>query len=269
VTAGQHAEVHRLRGKCGPSAQYGHTGEANFRATIRQVLHDCISGTRKTTTCDFVRTHKGDIWGNVAEVKDDGIKVRGFCTGARKLVTKLLQAVQIHEEDLVVKWKGSSLNLLHTAIARIWAHQLHSTARGRWLEDETVDIAVRWSLYGDTKSGGLAPCLTRNGYIPCVAFQELLLCLKDMRQAKNRTGRPLLQVALEGLTGMHGCKWKETNSLQPESGIEIMMPLLQQALKASLELPTETWHQLNVCGLQPQQYVKAGKLCRGYCIEYQ
>jgi hypothetical protein len=94
-----------------------------------------------------------DFWGNVMEVTNDGVMVRGFCTTARRLTTKRLQASQIEEEDRVVKWKGASRILRQRAIAKIWTRQRQpAVARGGWLEDETVDSAVRWSLHGDTKS---------------------------------------------------------------------------------------------------------------------
>jgi hypothetical protein len=82
--------------------------------------------------------------------------------------------------------------------------------------------------------------------------------VKELQHTANGIERPLLQVALEGLTGMHGCKWKASESLLPEHGIELVIPELQQALREGLELPIEQWHQLNICGLQPQHYVKVG-----------
>jgi len=79
---------------------------------------------------------------------------------------------------------------------------------------------IRWSLYGDTNVGGLAPNPTRTGYIPCSTFQELRNSLNDMRQTAGRAESPLLKMALEGLTGLHGCQWKDIESSQSTTTYE-------------------------------------------------
>jgi hypothetical protein len=91
-----------------------------------------------------------------------------------------------------------------------------------------------------------------------VAFQELQLLLKSIQPARNGTEGPSLQAALEGLTGMQGCHWKEIEGPAPEEGLELAIPELQQALLERSELSTAEWHQMNVWGLQPRHYVKAG-----------
>jgi hypothetical protein len=121
-----------------------------------------------------------------------------------------------------------------------------------------VDGAIRWSLYGNTTEGGLAPCLTSNGYISCVTFHVFRAGVQELQQTMHGAERPLLQVALEGLTGMNGRKWKVSESLPPANGIELAIPELQQALMEGLELPIEKWHQLNIGGLLPQHYVQVG-----------
>jgi len=55
---------------------------------------------------------------------------------------------------------------------------------------------------------------------------------------------PLLQVALEGLTGLNGKLWKEVDDSQLTNGIEFDIPALQQALSTSFELSLEVRHQL-------------------------
>jgi hypothetical protein len=65
-------------------------------------------------------------------------------------------------------------------------------------------------------------------------------------------------MALEGLTGLHGCQWREVESSQPIKGIELTIPALQHALMESLKLQAEEWHGMNVSGLQSHHYVRAG-----------
>jgi len=67
---------------------------------------------------------------------------------------------------------------------------------------------------------------------------------------------PLLQMALEGLTGLHGCQWKEVQSSQSIKGIELKIPALQRALMESSTIPAEAWHGMNVSGLQSHHYVR-------------
>ena len=49
-------------------------------------------------------------------------------------------------------------------------------------------------------------------------------------QETSRTGSPLLQTALEGLTGLQGNHWKEVKGNPPVIGVELTMPALQHAL---------------------------------------
>jgi ribonuclease HI len=174
-----------------------------------------------------------------------GVQVRGFCTKSLKLVSKGFQAAEVQKGIPLVKWKGAAQVLSHPAIARIWAHQRHTSGGGGWLEDETVDAAIRWSLYGDTRVGGLVPS-GRNGYISCVTIQELQLQIQNYQEREGISTKPLLQVALEGLTGINGGLWKKVDESQLENGIELDIPVLKQALWTSLELSTEVRHQLNL-----------------------
>jgi hypothetical protein len=184
--------------------------------------------------------------------------VRGFCTSARKLILKRLSHACVVKQDPMRWWKSASTNIRNTAMARIWELHPNSTAKGGWLEDGTVDAVIRWSLYGDTNVGGLTPSPTRTGYIPCTTFQDLWQFLKDMRQTANMAESPLLQMALEGLTGLHGCQWKEVGNSQSIKGIELKIPALQRALMESSTLKAEVWHGMKVSGLQPHHYVRAG-----------
>jgi hypothetical protein len=207
---------------------------------------------------DFVKTHEGDFWGNVVECVSGDVKVRGFCTSARRLVLKRLNPTCVVKQDHMRWWKSASTTIRSTALARIWEPQPNSTAKGGWLEDSTVDAVIRWSLYGDTKAGVLAPSPTRTGYIPCTTFQDLRQFLKDKRQTAKMAESPVLQMASEGLTGLHGCQWREVESSQPIKGIELMIPALQHALMESSTLQAEEWHGMNVSGLQSHHYVRAG-----------
>jgi hypothetical protein len=219
--------------------------EVTFRTTICNARCDEWSNVREMKVGDFVRNHEGDFWGNVVECVSGDMKVRGFCTRARKLILKRLSPACVVKQDPRRWWKSASKNIRSTALARIWEPQPNSTAKGGWLEDGTVDAVIQWSLYGDTNVGGLAPNPTRTGYIPCTT-QDLWQFLKDLRQTANMAESPLLQMALEGLTGLHGCQWKEVESSQSIKGIE----LKQRALMESSTLPAEAWHGMNVCGLQ-------------------
>ena len=149
------------------------------------------------------------------ELENEVVKVRGFCTGARKLVNKRLNQAQVSTQDRKMRWKSASATIRSTALARIWEHQHNFVARGGWLEDDTVDTVMRWSFYGDTRVGGLAPSPTRSGYIPCTTFSDLRRYLEEWVQETSMTVRPLLQTALEGLTGLHGSHWKEVKGNPP------------------------------------------------------
>jgi hypothetical protein len=79
---------------CQPSTHGPNCEEANIQATIRTVLYNGVSDARRLRVGDFVKSHEGDVWGNVMELENEVVKVRGFCTGARKLVTKRLNRAQ-------------------------------------------------------------------------------------------------------------------------------------------------------------------------------
>jgi hypothetical protein len=121
-----------------------------------------------------------------------------------------------------------------------------------------VDAVILWSICGDTNGGGSAPNPTRTGYIPCTTFQDLWQFLKDLRQTANMAESPLLHMTLEGLTGLHGCRWKEVEGSQLIKGIELKIPALQRALMESSTLQAEAWHSMNVSGLQSHHYVRVG-----------
>jgi hypothetical protein len=150
-----------------------------------------------------------------------------------------------------------STKIRGTALAKIWEPQPNSTAEGGWLEDGTVDAVIRWSLYGDTNIGG-APSPTRTGYIPCTTFQDLLQFVKDIRQTAVMAASPLLQIALEGLTGLHGCQWKEVGRGQGTEGVELKIPTLKSALMERVTIQSDVWHGLKISGLQSKHYVQAG-----------
>ena len=164
----------RCKGQCGSSAQTSHESEQAFAMSVQQAQHEGVLNARGMTKGDFVRTHLNDFWGNIVEVTNDGVKVKGFCTTAKSLTTKRIQAEHLQRDDRSVKWNGASRILRRCAIAKIWAQSGQpAVAKGGWLEDETVDSAVRWSLYGNTNVAGLTPCSTRNGYyIPCVVSRS-------------------------------------------------------------------------------------------------
>jgi hypothetical protein len=248
----------QCRGVCRPPTQKMINAEVTFRTTICNARCDEWSNIREMKVGDFVRNHEGDFWGNVEECVSGDMKVRGFCTCARKLILNRLSPTCVVKQDPRRWWKSASTNIRSTALARIWEPQPNSTAKGGWLEDGTVDAVIRWSLYGDTNGGGLAPNPTRTGYIPCTTFQDLWQFLKDLRQTANMAESPLLHMALEGLTGLHGCQWKEVESSQSIKGIELKIPALQRALMESSTLPAEAWHRMNVSGLQSHHYVRVG-----------
>jgi hypothetical protein len=70
-------------------------------------------------------------------------------------------------------------------------------------------------------------------------------------------------MALEGLTGLHGCYWKDIESSQSSRGIELKIPALQHALEESLTLPTAAWEGMDVSGLQSHHYVRVGNRILG------
>jgi hypothetical protein len=158
----------RCKGHCGSSAQISHETKQAFAMRVQQAQHEGVSSARGMTKGDFVRTHLNDFWGNIVEVTNDGVKVKGFCITAKRLITKRMQAEHLQRDDRTVKWHGASRILRRCAIAIIWAQSGQPAgAKGGWLEDETVDSAVRWSLYGNTNVAGLTPCSTRNGHTVC------------------------------------------------------------------------------------------------------
>jgi hypothetical protein len=111
----------RCKGQCGSSAQISHETEQAFAMRVRQAQHEGVLDTRGMTKGDFVRTHPNDFWGNIEEVTNDGVKVRGFCTTAKSIITKRMQAEHLQKDDRSVKWNGASKILRRCAIAKIWA----------------------------------------------------------------------------------------------------------------------------------------------------
>jgi hypothetical protein len=57
---------------------------------------------------------------------------------------------------------------------------------------------------------------------------------------------------------MQGCHWKEIEGLAPEDGLELEIPVLQQALRDRSDFTMNEWHQMNVWGLQSRHYVRVG-----------
>jgi len=64
--------------------------------------------------------------------------------------------------------------------------------------------------------------------------------IQSYLEREDLSATPLLQVALEGLTGINGNLWKEVDGSQLTNGIELNIPALQQALNTSLELSLGT-----------------------------
>jgi len=104
---------------------------------------------------------------------------------------------------------------------------------------------------------GYIPC-ARNGYIPCAALHELRELLASTSPVRAGAPRTSLRDALEALTGMQGCHWKEIEGLAPEDGLELEIPVLQQALRDRSDFTMNEWHQMNVWGLQSRHYVRVG-----------
>ncbi len=110
----------------------------------------------------------------------------------------------------------------------------------------------------DTRTGDLAPCPGRNEYFSLETIQAIQVLIQSYQEREKLSTTPLLQVALEGLTGLNGTLWKEVDDSQLTNGIELDIPALQQALSTNLELSLEVRHQLKLHGLQPIHYVKTG-----------
>jgi hypothetical protein len=72
-----------------------------------------------------------------------------------------------------------------------------------------------------------------------VLLQELQVQIQNYQEREGMLAKPLLQAALEGLTGINGRLWKEADDSQLENGIELDIPALKQALCTSLELSLE------------------------------
>ena len=180
-----------------------------------------------------------DFWGNVEEPLTGGARVRGFCAKSRKLISREVRTTELQKGVQMLKWKGAAKVLSLPAIAKVWAHKSHTSGGGGWLEDETIDAAIRWSLHGDTRTGGLAPCPGRNEYFSLETIQALQVLIQSYQEREKLSTTPLLQVALEGLTGLNGKLWKEVDDSQLTNGIELDIPALQQALSTSLELSLE------------------------------
>jgi hypothetical protein len=81
--------------------------------------------------------------------------------------------------------------------------------------------------------------------------------IQSYLEREDLSTTPLLQVALEGFTGINGKSWKEVDDSQLTNGIDLDIPALQQVLSTSLELSLGA-RQLNLHGLQPTHYVKTG-----------
>ena len=52
-----------------------------------------------------------DFWGNIVEVTNDDVKVKGFCVAAKRILTKRIQADDLQRDDQVVRWHGASRTL--------------------------------------------------------------------------------------------------------------------------------------------------------------
>ena len=190
----------QCRGVCRPPAQRMNNVEANFRTSSLQCAIRRKVERREMKPGDFVKTHEGDFWGNVVECVSGDVKVRGFCTSARKLVLKRLNHACVRTQDRMMWWKSASTTICSTALARIWEPQRNSTAKGGWLEDGTVDAEIRWSLYGDTKTRGLAP--PHEDWIYSVYDVPRSPSIFEGHEANSKLGRK--PVAPNGLGRAHG-----------------------------------------------------------------
>ncbi len=81
--------------------------------------------------------------------------------------------------------------------------------------------------------GGLAPCPGRNKYFSLETIQALQVLIQSYLEREDLSATPLLQVALEGLTGINGKSWKEVDESQLANGIELDIQALQQALNTT------------------------------------
>ena len=129
----------RCKGQCGVSAQSNHEARQVFTRNVEQTKHEGVSDARGMFKSDFVRTHLNDFWGNIVEVTNDDVKVKGFCVTAKRIITKRIQANNLQRDDQVVRWHGASRTLRRCAIARIWTQTGQSAgAKGGWLEGGMV-----------------------------------------------------------------------------------------------------------------------------------
>ena len=104
----------------------------------------------------------------------------------------------------------------------------------------------------------IANIIRSSNYIPCAALHELRELLASTSPVRAGAPRTSLRDALEALTGMQGCHWKEIEGLAPEDGLELEIPVLQQALRDRSDFTMNEWHQMNVWGLQSRHYVRVG-----------
>jgi hypothetical protein len=201
------------RGICGPSALSSDNPEQSFARLIKQTNHTGAPSDVEISKGDFVSTPQKDFWGNVDEPLTGSAKVRGFCAKSRKLISREVRVTEFQKEVPLLKWKGAVKVLSLPAIAKVWAHKSHTSGGGGWLEDETIDVAIRWSLHGDTRTGGLAPCPGRNEYFSLETIQALQVQIQSYRERENLSTMPCFK-----------SPWKGSLASMGNSGKKLMTP---------------------------------------------
>ena len=79
--------------------------------SVKQAKHEGAPDVRRMIKSDFVRTRLNDFWGNIVEVTNDDVKVKGFCVTTKRILTKRIQADNLQRDDQVVRWHGASRTL--------------------------------------------------------------------------------------------------------------------------------------------------------------
>ncbi len=54
--------------------------------SVKQAKHEGVPDVRRMSKSDLTRLN--DFWGNIVEVTNDDVKVKGFCVAAKRILTK-------------------------------------------------------------------------------------------------------------------------------------------------------------------------------------
>ena len=98
----------KCKGQCGVSAQSSCETRQAFTMRVKQSKHEGVPDVRSMIKSDFVRTRLNDFWGNIVEITNDDVKVKGFCVAAKRILTKRMQADDLQRDDQVIRWHGAS-----------------------------------------------------------------------------------------------------------------------------------------------------------------